>query len=385
MRRRSLGGRFFFGLALAVLATRILPSAPALTEAASADGKHLLQQVIEGARKEGQLNLRIYASVGEKGASELVSAFKRRFSLDIRLNADLSGQESQKFNQAVAESKSGISPTFDIMQGEASNILSLMDAGGAEPIKGWEELLAEVAPEAYKVKEKISPQILAGYGFLWSTRTLALLYNPKLISEADLPKTWKQMGDPKYKGAFTMPPWISALLMAILKYDREEWLEIVRALGRNKRDILTMDAAAQRMMLGEIKFLHAYAGDYFEQKSRDPNAPIGEAFFEDSTTMGHVMYVMRKGTKNPNAAKLFALWATGAEANDIFEKYASVENLVLRQGPVTRKVVSALEKKNIQPVSWFDSPQTVEKFRWLSTNEVKQYANLIAKAQREGK
>ena len=383
--KRYLCGRIFLGVMFAVLATRILPTTPALTEAASAEGKRALQQLIEGARKEGQLDLMITSSMGQKGAAEMVSAFKQRFGLDIKLNADLSGQESQTFNKAVVETKGGIPPTFDLMQGEAANILSIMDAGGAEPIKGWEELLAEAVPESYKIKEKISPQILAGYGFLWSTRTTALLHNPKLISEADLPKTWKQKGDPKYKGAFSMPPWISALLMATLKYDRAEWLEIVKALGRNKQQVLTYDAGAERMLLGDLKFLYGNADMYFDKKAKDPNAPIGETFFEDLTTMRQVLYVVRKGARNPNAAKLFALWATGAEANELFEKYAFTENSVLGRGPISRKIVSALEKKNIHVISWFDSAQTVEKFRWLSTNEGKEYAKAIAKAQREGK
>jgi hypothetical protein len=55
-----------------------------------------------------------------------------------------------------------------------------------------------IAP-AFKLKEKVSPETLAGWGFLWSTRTVALLYNPKLIPEAELSKTWKQKGDPKYR------------------------------------------------------------------------------------------------------------------------------------------------------------------------------------------
>lgn len=385
MRRCGSSDDFFSGFALAVVATMMALLPPNLADAASGEGKRAVQQLIDGARKEGQLDLMITSSAGERGARELESAFQRRFGLDLRIHADLSGQESQKFNRAVAEARSGIPPTFDLMQGEAANILSILDAGGAEPIKGWEGLLAAVVPEAYKIKEKISPQILAGYGFLWSTRTTALLYNPKLISEANLPRTWKQMGDPKYRGAFSMPPWISALLMATLKYDRQEWLEIVKAIGRNKREVLTYDAGAQRMLLGDLKFLYGNADIYFEHKAKDPNAPIGETFFEDITTMRQVLYVLRKGAKNPNAARLFALWATGAEANAIFEKYAFTENLVLGRGPISRRIGATLEKKNIQIVSWFDSPQTVENFRWFATREGKEYAKAIARAQREGK
>jgi ABC-type Fe3+ transport system substrate-binding protein len=357
-----------------------------LAEAASADGKKMLQDLIDGARKEGQLDVMITSSAGEKGGRELITAFKRRFGLDtLNISPDLSGQESQKFNRAVAEAKSGIPPTFDLMQGEAANVLSLMDVGGAERVENWQAVLAEAVPEAFKIKEKVSPETLAGWGFLWSTRTVALLYNPKLISEADLPKTWKQKGDPKYRGAFSMPPWISALLMGILKYDKNEWLEIVRALGRNKRQVFTYDAAAQRMLLGDLKFFYGNADIYFDQKLRDPNAPIDETFLEDLTTMRQVLYVVRKGTKHPNAAKLFALWATSAEANEIFERNAYIENLVLGKGPISQKISKVLKDRNIKVWSWFDSPETVAKFQWFETKEGKEYANAVARAQKDGK
>lgn len=345
-----------------------------------------LQQLVEGARKEGQLDLMISSSVGgEQGAKELTDAFKRRFGLELRINADLAGQESQKFNQAVTEGKAGIPPTYDLMQGTDENVLSLKEAGGVEPIANWESLLAEVAPEAAKVKEKISPHNLAGYGFLWSTRTAAILYNPKTISEAELPKTWKQMGDPKYKAAFSVPPFTSLSLMGLLKYEKDELLDIIRSWGRNKRDVLVYDAAAQRVMLGDLKFSYGNTDIYIEQKANDPGAPLEVSFFEDLTPRRNVMYLVRKGARRPNAAKLFALWVTGAEANAIIEKRNSIENLGLARGPVSSKIVKILERKNIKPASWFDSPKTAEKFLWLGTDEGRKYSQAIARAQREGK
>src|SRR3990167_9130534 len=165
---------------------------PALSASAPAEseGKRLLQKLIEAARKEGQMDLMIVSSVGEKGAKELVDAFKKRFGLNITMNADLSGQESQKFNQAVAETKGRIPPTFDLIEGTAENVLVLNEAGGAETIDNWEQLLAEIAPEAHKVKDQVSPTALSGYGFMRGTRTVVLLYNPKIIPEAEIPRTW---------------------------------------------------------------------------------------------------------------------------------------------------------------------------------------------------
>lgn len=345
-----------------------------------------LKALVEGARKEGRLDVMFPSSMSEKGARELSAAFNKRFGLNVQVNADLAGQESQKFNQAVVETKTGIPPTFDLMQGENDNQIMLWDVGGAEPVENWDALLGEVAPEAHKVRQKVSPLILAGYGFLWSTRTTALLYNPKIISDKELPRTWKEMGEVKYRGAFSVPPWIGPALMGIVKYDREEWLEVVRSWGRNKPQILTFRAGVERMLLGDLKFLYGNAGIYFEEKAKDPNAPIGLRFFDDLTTVRQVMYVVRKGARNPNAAKLFALWVTGTEANAIISKHSpDVENVVLGRGYATEMMLKIFRDRKIEPVSWFDTIETLQKFRWFETQGGKDYSRAIARAQREGK
>jgi ABC-type Fe3+ transport system substrate-binding protein len=375
-----MGARVFtFLLAIIVI---VLPG-PRVALAQRAD--EILQRLVEAARHEGQLDFMVVSSVGEKGARELTSAFKHRFGLDIQMNADLSGQESQKSNQAVLETKSGIPPTFDLMQGEPPVVVNLLGSGAIEPIENWEVLLAEIAPDAYKVKEKVSPRGMAGYGFVWATRISGLLYNPKLISERDLPKTWKEMGEPKYRGTFSLPPWTTITLMGLIKYDKEAWLEVVKSWGRSKPQILTYDAGIQRMMLGDLKFLEGNDYYYFEQKAEDPNAPIGLTYFRDLTPMREVMYVVRKGARHPNAAKLFAMWASSAEANSIFEKHSYTQNIALGSGPVTQQILKRLKTLNIKPVSWFENQQNLDKFLWLGTEEGRKYSQAIARAQREGK
>lgn len=369
----------------ALVALELMAFAAGLLVAPGLEAGALLDRLVQAARQDGQLDLMVVSSVGEKGSRELTGAFKRRFNLDLQMNSDISGQESQKFNQAVAETKSGIPPTFDLMQGEPPVVQNLLRAGGIERVENWESLLAEVAPEAYKAKERVSPGNVAGHGFVWATRVSGLLYNPKLISERDLPKTWKDMGDPKYRGAFSLPPWTTITLMGLIKYEQEPWLEVVRSWGKNRPKILTYDAGVERMLLGDLKFLEGNDYYYFEQKAKDSNAPIGLTYFRDLTPMREVMYVVRKGARHPNSARLFALWAASSEANAIFEKYSYTQNIALGRGPVTRQILKRLKALHVQPVSWFDSPQNLEKFLWLGTKGGQEYSRAIARAQREGR
>src|SRR5262245_14177036 len=57
----------------------------------SAAAKSQLKQLIDGALREGQLNISMVESQGAKGGKALTDAFKRRFGLDkMTVNVDLS-------------------------------------------------------------------------------------------------------------------------------------------------------------------------------------------------------------------------------------------------------------------------------------------------------
>jgi ABC-type Fe3+ transport system substrate-binding protein len=341
-----------------------------------------VQQLIEGARKEGQLNLFLVTSLSDRGAKELNQAFNKRFGLNVKFNSTL-GDASRQFSQTVQELKIGLPPSFDAMYVSETFVFQLLAEGGIERIEGWEELLKEISPEAYRVREKVSPLDLNGYAFAWGTRAKVMNYNSDLIAEKDLPKTRVEMGDPKYAGMYFMPPFITDAEYGILVYPKEKWLEIVRSWGRSKPTILAYDAGLQRMLLGEFKF--AQSNDYymFKYKSRDPKTPMGLAFFTDLTPLTYAWHVVRKGAKNPNAAKLFALWSTTSEANRIFENldHSATGNLLLKTGPMSKLITEALDKRNIKPVSWWDSKKNQELLRWYATDEGRAYSRELSAAQ----
>ena len=96
------------------------------------------------------------------------------------------------------------------------------------------------------------------------------------------------------------------------------------------------------------------------------------------------MYVVRKGARHPNAAKLLALWITGAEANRIIEKSAHQENSILAAGAIARTVLKKVKEKKTHVVDWFASPESLKKLRWLRSPEGRKYRKAISKAQRKG-
>ena len=345
-----------------------------------------LRQLIEGARREGRLNISMVSSQGAKGGKALTDAFKRRFGLDnITITIDLSRGSAGDAHKVIAEYEAGIMPSFDVRYFVDEAVLLLKEARAIKRVDHWETLLREINPKAYEARDKLSPPPFDGLGFTFATRTDALLYNPKRIAEKDLPKTRLEYGLPQYKGMYSLPPWITTAMFGVLKYDKNEWLETVRSWGRNKGHMLAFAAGIERLLLGELSFLYANAYYYFEQKALDPNAPIGLSFFQDLTNLHRAMNVVLEGTRHINAAQLFALWSMSEEASLLFQEYASHPNSYLGTGSLSNGELAALRKRRIDHVTWFDSPKTLSTFLWSEKVEGKSYARALDRAQREGK
>jgi ABC-type Fe3+ transport system substrate-binding protein len=373
--RSALKCTLFFMIGAVMLLGLVFESA--------AQAPQTLQALIEAARKEGQLNWYPVSSLGTDGAKAIAQVFNKRFGLNLRINADVSGNISTVFSKAIVESKSGLPPTFDVLYGPDHRAFEVKEAGGLERIDNWEAILKEMSPEAYAVRQKISPLDIAGFGFLWANRIKCLNFNTDLMSEAELPQTTVDLGNPKYKGAFSLAPFVTDAEFGTLVYPRDRWMEIVRGWGAQSPAIMTYEAGIQRMLLGEFKFMPSNGEYIFEVKGKNPKAPIGVGFFKDLTANSYVFHMVRKNAKNPNAAKLFTLWTTTPEANRFFEvDYITSPNLVLGTGPISKQLNGLLKERNIKPVSWFDNKESLDKLLWYyRTEEGKRYVAEMARAR----
>ena len=141
-----------------------------------------------------------------------------------------------------------------------------------ERVDRWDALLKEISAESYAVKDKISPLDLAGYAFLSGTRIKAINYNTSAIAEADLPQTRADLGNPKFHGTYVLEPFTTTTEFGVLVYPRDRWLEIVRSWGSWTPPLTSNQAAVDRMLLGEFKFVPANAHHVFQVKEKNPKA-----------------------------------------------------------------------------------------------------------------
>src|SRR5829696_6153302 len=209
-------GAVVLGL-LVACAAPASPAAPAAQSAAPAAqapstasrGKQLLDDLVKKANAEGELSVLMVSSWNHGLAGPLADAFKQRFGLTTNVTVSpVLG--TQHLPVAIAETRAGSPPTYDAVYGDDAEMMQLIGAGAGLRVEDWELLLAEIHPgvAAGRVTpDQLSHGPLAGRAFQLLGNVKQILYNPRLISESELPRRHADLTEARFKDKFVQPPW----------------------------------------------------------------------------------------------------------------------------------------------------------------------------------
>lgn len=344
-------------------------------------GAATLEELIEGARKEGALNVMLPGTVTPELVKALEAAMNKSYGTSVKIKYVVAGNYVKAAAIAITEHRTGTTPTFDATIGYDANVIAMLNAGALESIDNWKEL----APRGTPVEDKsISPAVLKNAAFKFVDNFHIMIYNSKLVSKADVPRKLADLGHPKYKGKFAVPPYILALSEAMLVYDREKVLEIYRSWGKNQPKIQAPREAIDRVVLGEI-WLTPFPNDYDYYRRKQAGDPVGMAFFQDFVPWTSVYTAVRAKAQNPNAAKLWALFNAGPEAQRIWEKEILWMNISYPQSR-GKEMKQSIEDAGAKIVSWVANEETIKTMRWLTTaKEGEAYQNKVRTAIMEGR
>jgi len=346
-----------------------------ISEAAS------LKELVEGARKEGQLNVMLPGTATPELVRGLEAAMNKYYGLNLKIGSSAAGSYTKALSILLTEHRTGTKPTFDSTVGYVEHITLMMDAGAVEPIQNWKELAPKGTPTDDKT---ISPMVLKNTAFKFADNFHILLYNTKLISEADLPKKLADFGNPKYKGKFSVPPWTVNPDMALLVYDKEKVLDIYRGWGKNEPKVLTYNQATDRMILGEL-WMVPFPNDYDYFRRKEAGDPVGMAVIQDLVPWNPLHMVVRTNASHPNAARLWALFNAGPEAQRIWEKEVKWMNFSYPQQSRAAEIKKFIDDSGAKVGDWLENEETIKLMRWLfTTKEGEAYLKRLVSAIQRG-
>ena len=223
-----------------ITACPALAQSPTLAELAAYGGPDRAQRLIAGAKREGAVN--IYSSITVDDMKIISSGFEKKYG--IKLQAWRASSESI-LQRALIEARGGRSEV-DAIETSAVEMESLYRERMLQEVKS--PLLADIVPAAIRPhREWVGDRL----------NIIAAGYNTDLVKRQDVPKSYTDLLDPRWKGKLTIEAddavWFGALVSAMgeargLKYFRD----LVRTNGLSLRKGHTL--IANLISSGEVPY-----------------------------------------------------------------------------------------------------------------------------------
>ena len=296
MRSARLLGRIATWLVAAIAI--VIPLSPAV----AADG--VTPEILAAAKSEGQVTY--YTSADLVLANKFKAAFEAKYGIKVNVlrqsSSTIFNRVNQEFdlgtNAADAVETSVMSHFVDM---KAKKMLMPFTPGTASLIR---------SPKLYDPEH---------YWHAVKLELTSMNYNTDKLKGNDVPRTWKDLLDPKYKGKVVQGHIKSSGDTALIAYNLVKmygW-EYFEALRKN--DVLTLQACTQVELVarGERLIMMCDYSQLFTARAQ--NIPvIGAVLPQDGVFMLAGPEAILAKAPHPNAAKVFVNWLFSPEGQTIY-------------------------------------------------------------------
>ncbi len=342
----SLGGAAAAALALfltpASAAAQARPFA-SLEEMASYQGADRTQRLLAGAKKEGTLSMYTSAQGDDMGA--LVAVFEKKYGIKVSMFRTSSEKVLQR---AVTEARAN-RHTVDVLETNGPELESMHR----------EKILQKVASPHHA--NLIGPA-LRPHGEWVGTRLNVFVqaYNTKLVKKEELPKSWEDLAQPRWKGRLGIEAedadWLSGVMEDLGEARGTKlFKDIVAKNGISVRKGHTL--LTQLVASGEVPFaltVYNYKAEQLKQKG----APIAWLAVGTAIARPNGVGIARRAP-NPHAALLFYDFEISEEGQKVLVSRDFV--------PVNRKVDTPLGRL---PLRFVDARVMLDEYdKWVKLYE----------------
>ena len=269
-----------------------------------------IDEILAAARKEGVIELYATNNLGPKGAGELAEAFNKKYGLNISVRYSTGPNFTADVAKVITRAAAGLLPEWDVMAVTDAHHGSL-----------WLRKLHERFD--YR-KVGVDPKVINyDNGVVSYAHQISLpAYNKNVLPPQDVPTTWEDLVDPKWKGgklgmATTTHP---LARLATGPWGEEKTTRYVKALADQRPMLGPPGEVSSRLQIGEILIAITLTDTYIYAAKRS-GAPLVFAEKVDPVIAAAWQAGVLKGAQHPNAGFLFATFLTSPEAQPLWEKY----------------------------------------------------------------
>ena len=291
-----------------------------------------VEDMVASANREGAVECYGPLQLGPEGARQLGAAFNKKYGLNIIVKFTPSANMDSDLSRVVTATATGSDPGFDVMAFPDTYHTTL-----------WLRKLH--LPFDYR-KLGIDPKVIHyDNGTVSFANQFALpAYNTKILPTHDVPKSWHDLLDPKWKGGkLGMTNGTPAHLAALAagSWGEEKTTKYVEALTQQGLNLGRLGEIYNRLLLGEV-LVAVTLVDSFIFRAEKTNAPIVFAEGIEPVISPAYHAAVLKGSRHPTTGHLFVAFLTSSEAQQIWQKSPGESSAFV---PGTRAYKYALGKQ----------------------------------------
>ncbi|MDB5556657.1 MAG: transporter substrate-binding protein [Rhizobium sp.] len=284
----------FIGI-LAAASAAILPAHAADT----------FESVLEKAKAEGSIVVRITSPALPETHQALQDAFNKRFGLDIKLEWTPAGAP-QTNARVIAEAAANQGSVDIIGLGSAEDVEAMTSRNLVKPYP-WVEVFGKELPEIGKAVDEVIPD-LRGTTFDLLDAVYGLGWNTGMIEDAELPASTTDLLDPKWNGKLSLNAFfLNPLPTVAYVIGQDQMLDYAKKLIENKpilqrgSPVVMQAVSVGQSPLGIITYHGAMS-------AKKQGQPLGFKLFSDYVMIYQGLIYVPENAPHPNAARLFMAW-----------------------------------------------------------------------------
>jgi iron(III) transport system substrate-binding protein len=274
-----------------------------------------LDELIKAAQEEGELTF--YSAATDEMNEAITKAFTEKYGIEVKTLRIATGGLIERF---AGEQAAGVA---------AADVLNVATHEIFQDQPGWfVDFSPELLPELADYPE-------SGWNANYATLAISpgvITYNTELVAEDEVPDSWEDMADPKWKGKILLTdPRSTPTYMGWAELMRRLYgVEYLEALAANDFDLVESATPGAQQVAAGAYYFNFPAAPAHSAALRAAGAPVGVAFIEEGSNGPAQEQGLVRNAPHPNAARLFMNFSLTVEAAEL--TCAAAEVAVPREG-----------------------------------------------------
>jgi iron(III) transport system substrate-binding protein len=293
-----------------------------------------LSQLIDGAKKEGTLNLSW--GTGTMGGIEGVQAMEKVFNKNYGLNFQFKyapGPAMPQFaSRIIQEAKAGQPASSDLFIGSENHVarMSLKKLD-------WTKTFPHISRPMVDWEGRV---------LIVVSRTPGLTYNTNLIAANEVPQKVEDLLNPKWKGKIASTPYAASFDRLALIWGEEKATAFLQKFVKQVAGLIRC-GEEERILNGEFALM-AFNCDLADaNEMREKGAPVNGKIFKDAGILSYWYLAVPSNSAHPNAASLLAALLLSKEGQDILWKSEKTSSHLV-DGTYMYKFVKEQERQGVK-------------------------------------